>query len=306
MSRGRGWDGFPPPTKPRPVVGGVVARSARGDIGEHWWSQRFVQVLESLAIGSRLTRGKNYARKGQVMSLEVSPGRVDARVQGSRRAPYVVTVALAPFPELVWAKVEVALAEQAVHSARLLAGEMPPDLEEVFAAAGAPLFPRRAADLGMSCSCPDYEVPCKHLAAVFYLLAESFDADPFRILHWRGRSRTALLGRLQELRDGSPDGGPGDLDGPGSAPQPTAAERPIGAAAALSEDVLAGRPPRPVGERFWIAGELPPLPTPGDLPADLLLRQLPEPGPELGGRQLTAMVRASYDALAGSPPPAAS
>jgi len=155
------------------VDGGLVARSARGAIGEHWWSRRFLEVLESFALGSRLTRGKNYARRGQVLSLEVAPGAVTASVQGSRRTPYRVSIALSAFSELVWAKVEVTLAEQAIHSARLLAGEMPHDLEDVFLATGAPLFPQRAKDLTLSCSC-------------------------------RGRSREALLNRLRELRGGDP------------------------------------------------------------------------------------------------------
>ena len=124
--------------------------------------------------------------------MTVAPGMVSAAVQGSRAQPYKVTIALSAFSELVWAKVEVSLAEQAIHSARLLAGEMPHDLEEVFAAAGAPLFPQRVQDLSMSCSCPDWEVPCKHLAATFYLLAEGFDDDPFAILLWRGRGREGL------------------------------------------------------------------------------------------------------------------
>src|SRR5450759_3430156 len=159
--RGRSnWSGgFPPPSKPRSVDGGLVARSARGAIGEHWWSRRFLEVLESFALGSRLTRGKNYARRGQVLSLDVAPGAVTASVHGSRRTPYKVSISLPAFSELVWAKVEVTLAEQAIHSARLLAGEMPHDLEGVFLAAGAPLFPQRAKDMALSCSCPDWEVP---------------------------------------------------------------------------------------------------------------------------------------------------
>ena len=112
--------------------GGLVARSTRGAIGEHWWARRFLEVLESFALGSRLTRGKNYARRGQVLSLEVAPGVVTASVQGSRKTPYKVSIALPAFSELVWAKVEVTLAEQAIHSARLLAGEMPHDLERSF------------------------------------------------------------------------------------------------------------------------------------------------------------------------------
>ena len=277
--------GFPPPSKPRAVDGGLVARSARGAIGEHWWSRRFIEVLESFALGSRLTRGKNYARRGQVLSLEVAPGVVTARVQGSRRAPYKVSISLPAFSELVWAKVEVTLAEQAIHSARLLAGEMPQDLEEVFRSAGAPLFPQRASDMTLSCSCPDWEVPCKHLAATFYLLAERFDDDPFAILLWRGRSRTALLNRLRELR-GS-DATPGAVEHPG----PTTEGLRLGAMMALADVRVVE------GGDFWMGAPVPALPVQPELPADLLLRQLPVPGTPLGGAGLVTFLEPLYTAL---------
>ena len=110
-------------------------------------------------MGSRLTRGRSYARKGQVISLEVTPGLVQAVVQGSRVRPYQVTIGFAPLRELVWAKAEIALSEQALPSAKLLAGEVPPELEEIFADAGAPLFPRSVRDLEQRCSCPDRRGP---------------------------------------------------------------------------------------------------------------------------------------------------
>jgi len=291
------WSGrFPAKSRPRPVAGGLVARSARGDIGEHWWSRRFVAVLESFALGSRLTRGKNYARRGQVLSLEVKAGSVTATVQGSRRSPYRVKIALAPFSELIWAKVEVTLAEQAIYSAQLLAGELPPELEQVFAAAGAPLFPQRQLDLQMSCSCPDYEVPCKHLSAVFYLLAERFDDDPFQILHWRGRDRASLLGRLRELRSDAPSA-------PSGPPAPVAAAtRPVvGALTALADLAATDRavdPTDTVG--FWTASALPPCPAHPELPPDLVLRQLPVPDPGIGGAGLVTALRPLYTRLAES------
>ena len=284
----KSWSsGFPPPSKPRSVEGGLVARSARGAIGEHWWSHRFLGVLESFALGSRLTRGKNYARRGQVLSLTVAPGMVSASVQGSRAKPYKVTIALRAFSELVWAKVEVSLAEQAIHSARLLAGEMPGDLEEVFTAAGAPLFPRQVQDLSMRCSCPDWEVPCKHLAATFYLLAESFDDDPFAILLWRGRGREALLGRLRELRGGDPVT-------PSETEVPSADTARVGATMALADLVLAD------GD-FWTGAPVPALPLHAELPTDLLLRQLPVPGAVLGGPDLVIYLAPLYARFAEPP-----
>ena len=287
--RGRSsWSGgFPPASKPRAVEGGLVARSARGAIGEHWWSRRFLEVLESFALGSRLTRGKNYARRGQVISLEVAPGMATARVQGSRRTPYKVSISLPAFSELVWAKVEVTLAEQAIHSARLLAGEMPHDLEEVFLAAGAPLFPQRAQDMVLSCSCPDWEVPCKHLAATFYLLAERFDDDPFTILLWRGRRRETLLNRLRELRGGDT----ADL----AVEAAVTAEGPrVGAMMALADLTLAD------GD-FWTGAPVPALPVQAELPVDLLLRQLPVPGAPLGGPELVTYLAPLYAVFGESP-----
>jgi uncharacterized Zn finger protein len=279
-----------PATKPRAVADGIKARTARGAIGSSWWSRRFLDVLESFALGTRLTRGRAYARKGQVISLEISPGRVQAKVQGSRRTPYTVTVDLAPFPEIVWAKAEIALSEQALPSAKLLAGEVPPELEDIFAGAGAPLFPRRINDLDQRCSCPDSAVPCKHLAATFYLLAEAFDDDPFLILRWRGRSREALLGRLRELRSDVPVGEPLDADA-----TPEAA----GTALALADLPT----PEIAWDRFW----LPPTPLPARPPTlpvdvDVILRQLAVPAADLGGQGLVDVLIDAYRRFGDSEP----
>jgi Uncharacterized conserved protein len=195
---------YPPPARPRPVDGGLKARSTRGAIGATWWSERFVTVLEGIGMGSRLQRGRNYARRGQVISLDIDAGMVTARVQGSRARPYRVRVGNAAYGKLEWAKIERALADNAWYAAKLLAGEMPDDIEDVFAGLGLPLFPAAAGELSMDCSCPDWEIPCKHLAAAFYLVAEAFDDDPFTILAWRGREREELLANLQAARSGGP------------------------------------------------------------------------------------------------------
>ena len=194
---------FPPPSKPRPVQGGIRARSKRGRIAQSWWSERFIEVLESIGVGGRLQRGRTYARKGQVIDLSIDAGAVTAAVQGSRARPYRVRIGLTAFDKIAWNQVSQALADNAWYAAKLLAGELPEDIEEVFASVSLSLFPASADDLSMDCTCPDWEVPCKHLAATFYLLAESFDDDPFGILGWRGRNRDDLLDTLSALRIGS-------------------------------------------------------------------------------------------------------
>lgn len=194
---------YPPPSKPRPVEDGLKARSTRGAIARTWWSVRLIEVLESIGVGGRLQRGRTYARKGQVIDMTVDAGVVSAAVQGSRARPYRVRIGLSAFGKAQWAAVTQALADDAWYTARLLAGEMPDDIEDVFSSVGLSLFPVGHRDLSLDCTCPDWEVPCKHLAAVFYLLAESFDDDPFGILAWRGRDRRTLLDALSALRSGS-------------------------------------------------------------------------------------------------------
>ncbi len=94
------------------------------------------------------------------------------------------------------------MAAQAIFAAKLLAGEMPQNIEEAFAAAQVGLFPEKRGDLATSCSCPDPSNPCKHIAAVYYLLGERFDADPFLIFELRGRSKDQISAMLRARRAG--------------------------------------------------------------------------------------------------------
>jgi len=196
------WGGYPTPSRPR-AADGIKARSRQGAIGATWWSRRFTDVLESLGVGGRLARGKNYARRGQVLNLHVEAGRVSAAVQGSRARPYRVSLSVRAYGKTEWAQITAALASNASYLASLLNAQMPEDIEDVFAQAGLPLFPQSDRELVMDCSCPDWEVPCKHLAAVMYLLAEAFDDDPFLIMQWRGRGREELLNNLRAARGGA-------------------------------------------------------------------------------------------------------
>jgi len=192
------WGYFPRST-PIPVKEGIKARTQRGEFGEHWWARRWIEVLESFGWDSRLQRGRTYARKGQVMNINIHPGRVTAQVQGSRRTPYTVRIEIAPLDDSQWEQVIDVLAKQALFAAQLLAGEMPPEIEQAFQAANVSLFPS-SHEIGMSCSCPDWAIPCKHIAAVYYLLGEEFDRDPFLLFTLRGCTRERLMAALRAHR----------------------------------------------------------------------------------------------------------
>ena len=279
----RGW--YPPPSKPRPADG-IKAKSRSGAIGEKWWSQRFLAVLESMGLGNRLQRGRRYARAGQVLGLDVKAGEVKARVQGSRATPYKVSVRTLPLAEKDWGRVQEALSSRAVFLAKLLAGEMPQNVEEAFAACGATLFPSSSRDLATDCSCPDWANPCKHIAATFYLLAESFDEDPFRIFAWRGRTRDELLASLR-AREGAALSGAVVAGGPGaggwSLPLVSLELNDQGA----SDYYECAVPLQSTG------GRLPPEPA----PPDAILRSLDELPVEFGGQRLASLLAAAYPLL---------
>ena len=193
------WDYYSE-SRPRKVEGGIKTKSERGVIGETWWSKRWVYVLESLGMGARLTRGRAYARQGQVLSIDIQTGVVKARVQGSRIQPYAIEIRLQPLSERDWDRVTDAMASQAIFAAKLLAGEMPTNIEEAFSAVSLSLFPTMQKDLVTECSCPDWANPCKHIAAVYYILAERFDEDPFLIFKLRGCTKEEIIEILRKKR----------------------------------------------------------------------------------------------------------
>ena len=192
----------PTPSVPLNANGGIKAREP-GDLAAHaWWSQRWIEVMEGLMDVGRLRRGRTYARKGQVLSLTENPGGIQARVQGSRPTPYKVTFRIAPLSEIQWEQVIDAMSSQAIFAAQLLAGHVPEQIEQLFSASGVSLFPERHGDLVSDCSCPDYANPCKHIAAVHYVLADRLDEDPFLLFRLRGRTQEQIMQALRQRRQG--------------------------------------------------------------------------------------------------------
>ncbi len=278
------WGGFPRYQAARPLAteGGIAARSRRGPIGETWWSRRFIELLESFGVGSRLKRGRSYARSGQVTGLEVEPGLVLATVQGTRHTPYRVRIQANALSEGQWHRAERAITAEALPLAQLLAGEMPREIEAILADARLSLFPRRASDLRSFCDCPDWENPCKHVAAAFYILAERFDEDPFLIFAWRGRTREELLAQLRARR--------------AKAARESGGEGATAGGRRRRAESLADR-----RDSFWHSGpklaELRVRPLAAEAP-DGLLRQLGPCPAKLGERDVAELLEPTYEAIA--------
>jgi uncharacterized Zn finger protein len=179
---------------------GIRAQEARSGSGRTWWAKRWIHKMESMGLGPRLGRGKNYAVSGQVISLAVSGNRVEAKVQGARPDPYLVTLDFRELPAEAKDRIVAALKAEPMLVARLLADDLPLQVEELFRSEGCDFFPGgrldgvsgRRYDMVSDCACPDYANPCKHVTAVLVLLGEEIARRPSLLLELRGISMEDL------------------------------------------------------------------------------------------------------------------
>jgi uncharacterized Zn finger protein len=165
-----------------------------------WWSQRWLDLLDSYRFKKRLERARNYSRQGNVLSIEFKGAKVLARVQGSEAEPYKVSLSLDSFSDEEWGYVIETMSHKSIFAAKLLAGEMPQNIEDVFTSNGLSLFPFTLGDVHGKCSCPDKAVPCKHIGAVYYQLGDRFSEDPFVLFQLRGRTKEKIISDLRNLR----------------------------------------------------------------------------------------------------------
>ncbi|MGC4944548.1 SWIM zinc finger family protein [Kribbella sp. DT2] len=227
---------------------------ARRPFGTTWWGKAWLEALEHRARldPNRLSRGRSYARRGSVLELTVAPGVVRAEVQGSRVTPYGVTVEVRAFTDAEWDAVLDVVSAQIGRVAALLDGELPPELVDDVQAAGLELLPG-AGEVRTACNCPDFAVPCKHSAAVCYLITDALDDDPFALMLLRGRRRDELLAGLRARRKSAPSTvkvkPSGVLARQGFAATPGPVPTPLrpGGQAGVPAAVLALAPPRSSG-----------------------------------------------------------
>ncbi len=159
---------------------------ARTEYGHTWWGERWLHSLTNIDYANRIPRGKRYARNGSVRSIAVADHQVAASVQGRRVTPYRVKVLVRQLSKEEQSQVIKLVKKSPYYLAQLETGMLPPELEKDCLDMGIKLFPASWKDLGMHCSCPDWAVPCKHLAAVIYMIANEIDKDPFLVFRLHG------------------------------------------------------------------------------------------------------------------------
>jgi len=185
---------------PRPLTarGGIRAQTKSRKVGKNWWTKRWMSVLENNYMGAELPRGRAYAQAGQVLNIDIVHGEVKADVQGSEKKPFKVSIKFKPAPKTKWKKLAEDISNKAIYAAKLLTGEMPESIEELFQEHGLSLFPDDMGDFTTKCSCSSKagSTPCRCVIAVYYLLAEEFDRDPFLFLKLRGLDRESLIAAI--------------------------------------------------------------------------------------------------------------
>ena len=179
--------------RPYAARGGIKSNTKGLNYGSTWWGRAWRKVFEPSAVDSRLARGRSYAKNGQVVDLNIDKGKIEASVQGSQLKPYEVSITVKTLGDEIWDTVLEQVRSDASLAATLMTGELPEGIDQVFQQAGGSLFPNRLRHISNTCECSDWSNPCKHSAAVYYILCESLDEDPLLLFLLRGRSRDEVI-----------------------------------------------------------------------------------------------------------------
>lgn len=163
--------------------------------GQTWWGGQWLGALEHIDYANRIPRGAAYARKGAVKEATIHNGEISAKVQGSRPVPYRVRVSIPQFTEAERRRLTDELVKRPVVISKLLNRDLDPALLDIAIKLGLQLFPRSWNDLKMDCGCPDWAVPCKHIAAVIYKVGQEIDNDPFLVFSLHGVNLLEELGQ---------------------------------------------------------------------------------------------------------------
>lgn len=164
------------------IIGSVMANN----FGKTWWGEAWLCSLAHIDYANRIPRGARYARNGSVLSISIAEGYIKAKVQGSRRIPYNVTIKVEQFSQKEIDLLIDGILNCPIIVSELLNGKLSPAVLDIAEKQKLRVFPSTWRDLGMDCSCPDWAVPCKHIAAVIYKMGQEIDNNPFLVFELHG------------------------------------------------------------------------------------------------------------------------
>ncbi len=269
-----------PVPSPRRVRNGIKLRGSDGPHPRSWLAQQWLELGDQLASAEHQLQGREYARAGQTIAIQIGPGRIDAEIQGRAAQPYTTCLRIPVLDDQQWRRVIDAMADEAVYAAKLLARELPPAVRALFTSLGLELLPP-IESIQVECNCP-HAGPCKHAATLWYLLTDRLDDAPLLIFTLRGLSGDELVERLVQTRAIQSHG------------QAVAHADPV-----LAESQLLVPPLHQCLDSFWRPGpqlgQLRNMPPPQHAPHALLRRLGQSP---LGGKfPLVGLLASVYDTV---------
>lgn len=190
----------PVPLNPRRVRGGVRLKPQDEKDTPHWVTDRIWRLVERAVSAEVYAEGLEYARLGQTRRVEFEDGQVEASVQGRMSRPYPVKLRLSHFSSEDRDRIIDAMADQALYAAKLLAREVPTNIEDLFAPLGLKLFPSDPEEIETSCSCKEPKPWCKHAVCAAILVAQKLGREPLSIFELRGQSIEQFIAMLSDRR----------------------------------------------------------------------------------------------------------
>lgn len=151
--------------------------------GLTWWGEKFLNSLSHIDYENRLPRGRAYATRGAVVSINIKNNKIEARVKGSRPSPYKVKIEIPAFDDNDKLNLVSTIKDNPYLLSKLLNRELPGELLDIATSKGIQIFPTSWRSFEMKCSLPDWAVPCKHIASVIYIIANEIDKNPFMVFN---------------------------------------------------------------------------------------------------------------------------
>lgn len=188
----------PRPGTLRRVTNGLRL-DGRRQLYKSWPAQRWLGAIESVIDPEELEQGRRYARLGQVASLSIESGLIEASVQGAAAHRYRVQLHVPGLDAAAWEQAIELMAGEARVAAALALGEAPPELATHLGRWTGWVAGLEQRSIQCHCNCRR-EDPCRHAAAAALLVTERLDDEPTLLLAMVGMTVGAVQQALREAR----------------------------------------------------------------------------------------------------------
>ncbi|MCL1079266.1 hypothetical protein D5R81_18555 [Parashewanella spongiae] len=173
-----------------------------------WWGLAFIDSLTQFIDSGRLQRGRAYRTDHRMLAFDLNKNTIKATIRGNinpyfgvtKEPKYIVTLSLKSIEKKRWTEIISQICQNPGWISKLMLNEIPANIEQAFGANS--FLPTSFNDVTAKCSCPDYANPCKHIAGVYYRLADILDYDPMLLFQLKGLTTKELQTALKKTELG--------------------------------------------------------------------------------------------------------